>query len=266
MRLGLAACFALATFGCANTIQRLDGEIPLATGPARNACEKKDWLVMAPTSYESSPVGHVRGGAVTETKSDGAALYDVGGRDAKDLPELGPRLDNDPILTRKAEEVAPHDRDRTIAMVMGGLGVAAIGTGTVLFVTGFGEKTNAQGEPETDNDTTQIVAGAITAGAGFIIGIVGLAVNPDSTERAQADASRYVFNPSQDDPRKVKAIIERHNSRVRQRCEAGGVEEAPIDAPVQKPTTDEAAPWLDGEPTPDASGSEPPPDAPTDAE
>ncbi|MCB9586962.1 MAG: hypothetical protein H6718_16305 [Polyangiaceae bacterium] len=260
MRLALAACIAFATFGCANTIQRLDGEIPLATGPARNACEKKDWLVMAPTSYEVV----LSKAKTSETHSDGAALYDVGGRDPKDLPELGPRLDNDPILERKAEEVAPHDRDRTIAMVLGGLGVAAVGTGTTLFITGFGEKTNAQGEPETDNDTTQIVAGAITAGAGFIIGIVGLAVNPDSAERAEADASRYVFNPSKDDPRRVKALIERHNARVRQRCDSGaGVPEAPVDAPVQKPTTEEAAPWLQGEGAPPAaapSGDAPAPD------
>ncbi|MEZ4376180.1 MAG: hypothetical protein R3B07_35570 [Polyangiaceae bacterium] len=256
MRLGLAACFALATFGCANTIQRLDGEIPLATGPARNACEKRDWLVMAPTSYEVV----LEKSKTSETHSDGAALYDVGGRDAKELPELGPRLDNDPILTRKADEVAPHDRDRTIAMVLGGLGVAAVATGTTLFITGFGEKTNAQGEPETDNDTTQIVAGAITAGAGFIIGIVGLAVNPDSAERAQADASRFVFNPSQDDPRRVKALIERHNSRVRQRCDSGaGADEPASDAPIQKPSTEEAAPWLQGDSAP-APGADPAPE------
>lgn len=213
---------------------------------------------MAPTSYEVP----LEKSKTSETQSDGAALYDVGGREPKQLPELGPRLDNDPIFERKAEEVAPHDRDRTIAMVLGGLGVAAIGTGTALFITGFGEKTNAQGDPETDNDTTQIVAGAITAGAGFIIGIVGLAVNPDSAERAEADASRYVFNPSQDDPRRVKAIIERHNARVRARCGAGGVEEAPVDAPVQKPTNEESAPWLD-EAAPPTSGP-PPADAPVE--
>src|SRR5690606_17253524 len=124
MRLAFAACLALASASCANTIHRLDGEIPLKTGPARSACEKAEWLVMAPTSYEV-----VRESGLSDTRLDGAGLYPVGGSDPADLPEIGPRIDSEEeIFQRKAEEVSPHDRDRTIGLVLAGVGVAAVAT------------------------------------------------------------------------------------------------------------------------------------------
>lgn len=247
MRLALAACLALSSVGCANTIQRLDGEIPLATGPARSACEKAEWLVMAPTSYEV-----VRESGRSDTQLDGAALYPVGGSEASDLPELGPRIDPDAeVFLRKAGEVSQHDRDRTIGLILAGVGVAAVATGTYLFVTSFDETTDASGDAEQTIDGTKAVAGGLTVGSGFIIGIIGLVVSPNHAERAEADAARYVFNPSQDDPERVKALIDRHNARIRQRCEAAGQGAGAADVPAAAaPTSEGAAPWLRDAPKP----------------
>lgn len=211
---------------------------------------------MAPTSYEV-----VRESGRSDTHLDGAGLYPVGGSDAADLPELGPRIDSDEeIFQRKSEEVRPHDRDRTIGLVLAGVGVAAVATGTYLFITAFDESKTASGDTEQTIDGTKAVAGGLTVGSGFIIGIIGLVVNPNHAERAEADASRYVFNPKQDDPQRVMALIDRHNARIRQRCEAAGQSAGEADVPAAPaPTSEGAAPWLKGaaEPAPSAGPETP---------
>ncbi|MCW5791248.1 MAG: hypothetical protein KIT72_12570 [Polyangiaceae bacterium] len=239
MRACLALAVALTTLGCATTVHRMDGEIPLATGHARTECEKRDWLVLGPTRYEVAR----EGAKVSVSHSDGAALYRVGARDPEDIPESA--LDAPDILARKAEEVRPHDRDRMIGWVVAGAGVIAVTTGVALFISSFEEVDDGQGGTDSEVNGGRAAAGAITFGSGFVLGIVGIAINPDHAERVRAEASRFVFNPREDDPRRVKEIVERHNARVRQRCEAygdpGGEPAGPTSPPADHPDT---APWL----------------------
>lgn len=218
-RFALAAL--LATTGCANTVYRMEGKPTTPGGTAKTACEKEHWLVMAPSRAEI---------ADPETKlahpEEGTGLYRVGGSKPQSITSLDEDIGPSPILDRKKAELHPYDRDRIIAASLGGTGLAAIAAGTALFVTAFGSKTvqNADGTTEQQQSVSsgRAAAGGAVVGVGFALGIAGLWVNPTHAERTRANASRYMFRSSQDDPKKVSDLVQRHNSTVRRRCEAGG--------------------------------------------
>ena len=260
----LVACslafVAMPLLGCATTVHRMSGgEVTLPAGDPQNACEKRGWLVLAPTSREVPTKGE------SVTVEDGLGMYKIGSTDPESIPGYEEDIGPSPIVTRHKEGVAPHDRDRIIASGLGVLAVASIAVGSALFVTGL-SRTKTVTNPETglreeeaDIDGKKAGWGAgIAVVGGFGFGAAGLTVNPNAAERAEADAWRYVYTPD-DDHAAVKTLINRHNLSVRKRC-GGAVapdaaddvtEPAPEDTPV-----DEASGGDDETPAPDTDAEE----------
>jgi hypothetical protein len=177
MRRPLIVALAVVVSGCANTVYRVEGDDFTPEGPARTACEKREFLVLAPTRAEIAAPGKS-----TSQPRNGSGVYTVGGKDPQSITDLrddGPS----PVVERKEEELAPYDRSRYIASGLGAAGVVAIGIGTVLFISAFETKvsidsaTGSRKEEQTINGG-KAAAGGIVVGAGFGLGIAGLIVNP----------------------------------------------------------------------------------------
>lgn len=216
----LCATMGLSGSGCASTVTRLDGEFATPAGRARDACERADWLVVAPTRAEV-----VEAGAKTAMpRDDGAALYRVGDKEPQSIIALGETLTHPPPrFDEHAEHVRKYDTKRIVAAGLGTAGVIAIGVGTALFISAF--RSERVQNPDGTSDEEQRInggraaTGGITVGLGLGLGIAGIAVNPSHAERSRAEAARYVFLPPTDSRDSVLDYAERHNQAVRERCE-----------------------------------------------
>jgi len=203
-----------SVMGCASTVTRLDGEFQTPVGPARSACEKGDWLVLAPTRAELFD----QKGRRTDVRDDGFGLYRVGATSPESVPSLADELGGDSgAFARHDDVVRPHDTKQLLAGTFGGAGLVAIAVGTVLFVNAFGTE-RVNGDEEQTIDSTQAAIGGITVGLGFGLGIAGLSINPGQAERSKADAARYVFLPPEDSRDEITGAVSAHNQRVRERC------------------------------------------------
>jgi hypothetical protein len=205
--------------GCASTVQRLDGDVPTAAGHPLTACERQQWLVVAPTRAEL----YDRNAKKPETRDDGVGLYRVGETDPESLPKLVPLMATDGSrFERHANLVEKHDQRRILAGGLGVVGALAITVGTVLFVSAFETRrtTNQFGasEEEQQIDGTEAAIGGLTVAGGFGFGAAGLIVSPSQADRAEADAGRYVFLPPEDPKNAVVDVVGRYNQRVRIRC------------------------------------------------
>lgn len=211
------ACFVPA-LGCASSVTRLPGELPTQSGKAESACESTEWLVLAPT--QSREVSH--SGRSSVARKDGFGVYRVGEDQPEQIPGLAERLGASPIVDRHAAGVERHDQKQLLAAGLGAAGLVAIGIGSYLFATSF--ETEQTTAADGTRDEEQKINGGRIAGAsgliaaGFGLGIAGIIVSPSAGERAKADQARYVFTPPEDDPEAVKAMVDRHNAGVRQRC------------------------------------------------
>lgn len=206
----------LGSAGCASTVSRLDGEFATPAGPARTNCEKRDWLVVAPTRAE---LFDAEGRAAV--RDDGFGLYQVGARNPESIPsfadELGGGFDS---FDRHRDAVQPYDRKRVLAGSLGGAGLVALGIGTYLFVSSFSSDAGAENGFEEDQsvDTSRAVLGGVLVGVGFGLGIAGVAVSPDQAERSRAEAARYAFLPPDDSREAISGAVARRNQRIRERC------------------------------------------------
>jgi hypothetical protein len=207
----------LLTFlsGCATTVHRLDGEFPTRAGVARTNCEKQDWLVASPTRAEFVD----KYGVKSEQRNDGVALYRVGASRPESIPSLSDDMGGGPSFERHASGVRRHDTKQLIAGGLGVAGAIAVAVGTILFVTAFETKNNAEGKPEQTISAGKAVAGGITVGLGFGLGIGGISFNPGQAERSRAEASRFVYFPPEDPKADVLEMTSRYNQAVRERCE-----------------------------------------------
>jgi hypothetical protein len=208
----------VTTTSCATTIYRLDGEFATEAGRADNDCERKDWLVVAPTRAEIVP----EGSKTAVPRDDGYGLYRIGDDDPESI--VGLREDLAPygapaLLDRKAEEVSPYDTKRIVAASLGAAGLVALAVGTVVFVNSF-QTVKTGNEEEQVTDGPQAVTGAILAGAGLGLGIAGVAVSPSHEQRSRAHASRYVFFPEDLPEEELLDIVGKHNGNVGDRCQA----------------------------------------------
>jgi hypothetical protein len=216
---GAATALSLLCAGCASTVQRLDGEMPTSAGRPTTACEREEWLVVAPTRaelYDQSKRAPV-------TRDDGVGLYRVGETKPESLPSLVPLMGTDGSrFERHNDIVRKLDQRQLVAGGLGVVGVLAIAVGTVLFVGSFEtvDETNQFGQTDEAQrvDSTQAVLGGVVAGVGFGLGAAGIIVTPSHAERAQAEAGRYVFLPPEDPPAEIVEVVGRHNQRVRVRC------------------------------------------------
>lgn len=207
----LALCF-----GCASTVARLDGEVKTPAGPPRNECEKKGWLVLAPTRAEIFDDK----GRRAELRDDGFGLYRIGSSSPESIPSLADELGRDsPSFLRHENAVAPHDTKQLVAGGLGAAGLIAIAVGSIVFVTSFETKERGM-EEEQSVDGAQAALGGALVGAGFGLGIAGLSVNPGQAERSRAAADRYVFLPPADSREQLEGVVARHNQRMRERCNA----------------------------------------------
>lgn len=218
MRSAWACLLLVTTTSCATTIYRLDGEFATEAGRADNDCERKDWLVVAPTRAEVVP----EGSKTAVPRDDAYGLYRIGA----DGPEsiVGLRDDLTPygapaLLDRKAEEVSPYDTKRIVAASLGAAGVVALAVGAVVFVNAF-QTVKTGNEEEQVINGTQVTTGAILAGLGLGLGIAGIAVSPTHEQRSRANASRYVFFPEDLPEQELLDIVGKHNSDIAERCEA----------------------------------------------
>jgi hypothetical protein len=217
----VAFCALTLTLGCASTVHRLDGEVPTAAGPAKNLCEKQDWLVIAPTRAEFSKPGE----KTSERRDDGLGLYKVGSSSPESIPQLREEFPDSPLVQRHAQAVRKHDDQRLIAAGLGAAGLIALGIGTMLFVSSFENSRDAHGqETQTANGGRALASGLVVAG-GFGLGISGILVNPNQTERSRADATRHAFFRPEDDPHAVEELVVRHNTQVRAHCAHPAVSE-----------------------------------------
>jgi hypothetical protein len=102
------------------------------------------------------------------------------------------------------------------------LGVAsaiAVTVGTILFVTAFGTEKGPNGDNNQKINGGRALAGGLTVGLGFGLGIGGISVNPGQAERSRAEASRFVYFPPEDPKSDVLEMTSRYNQAVRDRCE-----------------------------------------------
>lgn len=215
-----ALCSAVLLFqiGCASTVVRLDGEFETPTGAARSECEKRDWLVVAPTRAEFVDSK----GRKSQTRDDGVALYRVGEKRPESIPSLADEMGADSeSFARHGPPVREYDRKTILAGGLGAAGVIAIIAGTILFVSAFETETvttNGQPDEEQKIDGTKAGLGGVLVGVGFGLGIAGIAVNPGQAERSRAEAARYVFLPPEDDREEVIRMTAKYNQAVRDRC------------------------------------------------
>lgn len=207
----------LLTFvsGCATTVHRMDGEFPTPSGLARTSCEKEDWLVVSPTRAEFVD----KYGVKSQTRDDGVALYRVGASRPVAIPSLSDDMGGGPMFLRHSDAVRSHDTKQVVAGGLGVAGAIAVAVGTILFVSAFSTERSASGEESQKISGARLAAGGITVGAGFGLGIAGIAVNPGQAERSRAEAARYVFFPPQEPKEDVVEMTGRYNQAVRDRCE-----------------------------------------------
>lgn len=207
----------LLTFasGCATTVHRLDGEYPTAAGVARTECEKQDWLVIAPTRAEFVD----KRGVKSQSRDDGVALYRVGEKRPVSIPSLSDDMGGGPSFLRHSDAVKSHDTKQVIAGGLGVAGAIAVAVGTVLFISAFETQNGASGDEEQKINATRAVAGGVSVGLGFGLGIAGITVNPGQAERSRAEAARYVYFPPEEPKEDVQEMIGRYNQAVRDRCE-----------------------------------------------
>jgi len=207
----------LVTFvsGCATTVHRLDGDFPTPAGVARTSCEKKDWLVVAPTRAEFVD----KHGVKSETRDDGVALYRVGESRPVSIPSLSDDMGGGPSFERHAAAVRNHDTKQVVAGGLGIAGAIAVAVGTVLFVNAFSTERSQSGDENQKISAGTLAAGGITIGLGFGLGIAGIAVNPGQAERSRAEASRFVYFPPEEPREDVVEMTGRYNQAVRDRCE-----------------------------------------------
>ncbi len=196
--------------GCASTVTRLDGEFPAPIGPAKDACEEADWLVVAPTRVQ---VAEASGRSAP--RDDGVALYKVGAKHPEPIPALADTMHSDlPSVDEHVQIAHAYDTKTWVAAGLGAAGLIAIGVGVGLFVSSF--RTDASGEQKI-NGTEAGVGAAVTLG-GFGLGVGGIALNPGQTERSRAEAARYVFLPPKDARDNVVTWTQSYNQAVRARC------------------------------------------------
>lgn len=210
-----AVCGALllTLMGCASTVTRLDGEYPAPIGPARNACEQSEWLVVAPTRVPLIE----RAGQRSMPRDDGVALYKVGAKRPEAIPPLAGALRSHvPSVDEHVDRVHSCDLKTWSAAGLGAVGILAIGVGTALFVASF--KPDAATQNQTIDGTEAGVGGGLVLG-GFGLGIAGLALNPGQAERSAADAARYVFLPPKDAREQIVTWTQSYDQAVRTRCE-----------------------------------------------
>lgn len=196
----------------------MDGEFPTAAGAAKTECEKQDWLVPSPTRADFVD----KHGVKSQTRDDGIALYRVGASRPVSIPSLADDMGGGPSFVRHADGVRSHD---TKQLVAGGLGIAgaiAVAVGTILFVSAFDDQAGANGDTEQKINTGRAIAGGLSVGIGFGLGIGGIAVNPGQAERSKAEAARFVYLPPEDPKEDVLEMTGRYNQAVRDRCERRG--------------------------------------------
>lgn len=213
MRVGLALAVALGATGCATTVGRAPGSVTVPGGAARGTCESEAMLALAPTRYLDDSGATVR--------RDGTGVYRVGETHPESLPALDPVFGGTPLTQRRAEAVAPHDRDRVVAGVLGVGALTALTVGSLLFVSAFETEAVTRSDGTTDEEqrisSSRAVGGGIVVGVGFGLAVAGLIVNPGAKERAIADRQRYVLT-REDEVATVTSLIERNNAAVRSRC------------------------------------------------
>lgn len=214
------SALVLLTFvsGCATTVHRMDGEFPTAAGAARTECEKQDWLVPSPTRAEFVD----KHGVKSKTRDDGVALYRVGASRPVSIPSLADDMGGGPSFVRHSEGVRSHDTKQLVAGSLGVAGAIAVAVGTILFVSAFDTQQQASGDSEQKIDSGRAIAGGISVGVGFGLGIAGISVNPGQAERSKAEASRYVYFPPEDPKEDVLQMTGRYNQAVRDRCDRRG--------------------------------------------
>lgn len=193
----------------------MDGEFPTPAGVARSSCEKQDWLVVSPTRAEFVD----KHGIKSQTRDDGVALYRVGDSRPVSIPTLSDDMGGGPSFERHAAAVRNHDTKQVVAGSLGIAGAIAVAVGTILFVNAFSTERTQSGDENQKISAGTLAAGGITIGAGFGLGIAGIAVNPGQAERSRAEASRFVYFPPEEPKDDVVEMTGRYNQAVRDRCE-----------------------------------------------
>lgn len=206
---------------CASTVHRLPGAVETPGGDADGACESEQFLTLAKTRYQAPDAP----GARTLTpRDDGTGVYPVGESSPMSVSTIEERLGRSPALDRHKAAYAKHDRDRWIAAGLGAGAATALAVGTILLVSAFDTETTTKTDGSRDEKQVisggQAAAGGIIIGAGFGLGIGGILVAPTATERANADAARYVFRPPEDDMTELSTQVRDANARARERCAA----------------------------------------------
>jgi hypothetical protein len=218
MRLWCGALLILTT-GCASTVTRLDGEFPAPIGPAKNECEKAEWLVVSPTRAQFVEPS----GRLATPRDDGVALYRLGARHPESIPGLADEMgQGSPTFADHSDIAHSYDTKTWAAAGLGAAGIVAIAIGTVLVVSSFKTKNVTQSDgslgQQQDIDGTEAGIGGGLVLAGLGLGIVGLALNPGQSERSRAEAARYVFLPPKDPRENVVTWTQTYNQAVRDRC------------------------------------------------
>ena len=235
MRGVAAVVMAALVAGCSTTVHRLDGEVPTSAGPARSQCDKRAWLVAAPTRYELVSDD----GRSTQPRRDGIGLYRVGSDDPVSIPAAADQLGPSPMLESHEDGVRGYDRDRIISTALGGAGILTLALGTVLFVTSFETTRSSSGEEEQRINASRGTWSGVVVGLGFGLSIAGIALSPNQAERTRAETARYVFRPPKEGEKDVAALVASHNEKVRSGCRRVGAETKDVEDEEKQPDDEE---------------------------
>jgi hypothetical protein len=211
-RLGIASIGVTGLGACSSTVHRAAAPAASTELQAQSLCERRDWLVAAPTFARVTVDSSGR-----EQTVHGLGVYRVGEEDPLAIPSLPSDPEPPPTQDRKVAELEPHDTRSYVAIGLGVAGTIAMAVGAIVAVSAFESRSTDSGD-ELHVNKSKLGIGGLTVGLGFGLGITGLVINPSHADRTRASAQRYVFAENEADHASVVAYVEAHNRLVRELC------------------------------------------------
>jgi len=216
---------ATCTIGCGATSVPIGEPLAAGPWPPETQCEEESFLALRTTDVYASasretPLGF---GSSLETSVEkaqrGVGLYRFLSDEPEELPDALDSLGEPSLARRHRDRMAPtarRNRTRVNAMAtLFTLGIASVGGG-------LGLALGAPRDPNGDIRPEFGWSGLAVVGTGLILTlsgtIVGIATKPSPFEQADHDVRARILVPAEDDLVAASRGVARHNERARATC------------------------------------------------